>query len=443
MKNRFTFSILSVLILCSLFISSYVFAVESSTTTPVKLSKNQVLPIANVNIRNAKILSQKDNTFEISFDLSNGTGLQAGVKYGVKLISKTKTGQVLSDEKVYDELLTLPENSNTSKEITYEAPSTLSGTYSILIFSSNSSGFPFGASFVKEVTLSDSAKGLEIVTNSCYLKVEEDKTNTHYALTQGVDIANTESLRITCNTINHTNETLSLTPSYETRYRSSYGDIAPVTGGDMTPIVFKAQKSESFSIVIPKGITPQVYNLNLALKNSNIFSNTVSAKYIIRGSSATILNLSLDKDYYKTGDKAALSLIWTSPSSSDTLIRGGEGTPMSMLSLNAVITNDKGNKCAQVDQELKGSQQIQIPITMMSSCFNPHISAKIKDSSGNTLDHKDFNIFTTSSLPVTATPVNNLMLILIIVLIVIILIGAYLRAKKNKNINTSSGITSN
>jgi hypothetical protein len=442
MKNRFTFSILSILVLCSLFISSSILAATGATVTPAQPSKQQVLPVANVNIKNAKLVSQKGNVFDISFDISNGTGLQTGVKYGVKLISKTKTGQVLSDEKVYDESLTLPENSNTSKEITYEAPSTLSGTYSILLFSSNTSGFPFGASFVKEVNLSESAKGLEIVTSSCYLKVEGDKSNVHYGLNQGVDIASTESLRLTCNTVNHTNDTLSLTPAYETRYHSSYGDIAPVTGGDMASIVFKAQKSESFSVVLPKGSIPQVYNVNVLLKNASASSNSINAKYLVRGASATIANLSLDKDYYKVGEKAIISLIWSSPSSSN-LIRGGVADTSSVLSVNGNITNDKGNKCAEINQSLSKGSQAQIPAVIMSSCFNPHVSLSIKDSAGNTLDQKDFNILTTSSLPASATPANNFMLILIVVLIVIILIGAYVRAKKNKNMNTSSGITSN
>lgn len=442
MKHRFTLSLLSVFVLGSLFISSSVFAAGTTTksqtaksaTTPTTPTAQETL-VGTVNIQKAQIISQVGNKFEISFEFSNREMLQTGVKYGVKLVSKTKTSQVLADEKVYDESVTLPENSTTKKQITYVAPDMLSGTYSIVLFASNSSGFSFGISFVKEVILKGSGTGFEIVTDSCYLKVEGDASNTHYALTKGVDISKDENLRLTCNTINHSADTLSLTPSFETRYHSAYGDVAETTGGDVIPISFAASKSENFSVLLPKGISPQVYNVNVKLSDGRTISNTISSKYVIRGMSATITNLSLDKDYYKNGDKAILSFLWTAPLSTDKFIRGDNSSAgASVLSLNTTITNAYNTKCAEpLNQQLVRSASgpiLEIPVSITATCLDPHVSLVIKDASGKVLDSKDF-IVKTTSIPQNGRPSSSTILIIVIALILIVIITMYMK-KKNK-----------
>lgn len=443
MKNRFTFSIFTLSVLFTLSFSSSVFAATTNLAIPSKPNKQQVAPVANVNIQNVDLISQKGNTFDISFDISNGKISQSGVKYGVKLVSKTKTGQVLVDEKVYDETLALPENSVMSKTITYVAPSNLSGPYSIVLFSSNTSGFPFAIAFVKDITLTASTKGFEIIGSSCYLSVDGDTNKTHYGLLQVIDIAPNEMLRLTCNTVNHTNESLSLTPIYETRYTSVYGDIASTTGGDVMPIKFAPSKNENFSLVLPKGVTSQVYNINVTLKNGSMVSNTVILKYLIRGVHATISNVTLDKDYYQAGDTATFSVIWSSSASSDKLIRGIGGTTTPNLTFSATLTNDKGNKCAEITNEqlVRGTSgpQAQVSAKIMSTCFNPKVTAVIKDDAGNTLDQKDFDTITTSTVPpAQTTPNSNFLIAIVALLAVVIIVGIIIKMRNN-----NSRITSN
>jgi hypothetical protein len=444
MKNRFKFFLLSTFVLFSVILSGSALAVEKTIAGPNQV-KEESLPIATVNIENAQVLSQKNNIFNISFDISNRQGLQTGVKYGVKLISKTKTGQVLVDEKVYDESFTLPENSVTSKNIIYVAPSTLSGTYSLVLFSSNSSGFPFGISFIKEVTLSASVKGLEIVVDSCYLKVEGNDTK--YKISEGVDISKSdESLDLTCNVINRSSNSLSMVPVYDTKYHSAYGDTAPTSGGDTSPISFAPSKNGNFSITLPKGTIPQAYSVDVSLKSGNIISNRVTVRYIISGASATVTNLSLDKDYYQAGEEAIISLIWASLENNN-LTRGGSSATNPSLFVSATITNDKENKCAVVSEQAlvrdaDNRPQIKIPVSIMSECFNPTVSVTIKDNTGNTLDQKDFKITTTSTQRSEATiPKSKSILWIIIGLAAIILVGALMKMKKNKNINPT--ITNN
>ena len=67
--------------------------------------------IADVNIYEAKIVSQDKNKFELSFNLSNGKGIQSGIGYTVSLIKDNEEkGQIMADEKVYPRDIQLKDN---------------------------------------------------------------------------------------------------------------------------------------------------------------------------------------------------------------------------------------------------------------------------------------------------------------------------------------------
>jgi len=437
MKHRFIFSLLSVFIF-SLFFSNSAFAVENTPAKPAPKTF-QAVPIANVNLQNARILSQEGNTFNVYFEIANGKIIQSDVRYGVRLVSTTKAGQFLADEKVFEDSLTLPENSLTKKDLVYTAPGTLNGTYTLVFFSSNSSGLPFGALSLGEVKVTSSVKGIQIVPESCYLTVEGEKIAKQYGLLQTVDISKDEALKLTCKTINNYNEVKSLPPIFETRYQSAYGEIAPVTGGDTAPIAFKAVKDGSFTILLPKGTTPRVYNLSLKLGTGESATNTITAKYVIRGLSATITNATLDKDYYNRRDDATLSVLWNTPSPFGKYLRGSivglteEGLA---LTLTGNITDGEGKTCADSFEQVLApddkSKKVDFTFKMKSKCIDPHISLTIKDKNGNTLDQKEFDVESTS-MP-ESKPLNpKLAVVLVIVLLVIV--GGAIYMKKKKGIN--------
>ena len=299
------------------------FAQTSSTNAPNTPSQN-IIALATVNITDAKILSQNGNILKLSFNISNREGAQTGVKYGVQLISATKNTQTIVDEQVYPDSLTLAEHSAVSKEITYTPPANLSGTYALFLSSKNESGFPFALSFVGNVTLTATVKGIEINPESCFLTVAGEKGSPHYTLRQGVDIAQNENLILSCTATNHSSVAVSAVPVFETRYRTAYGSVVPQTGGDANPISFSAGQKKSFSIVLPKAENPQAYEVLITLKTGEVLSNMTGVHYVIRGASATIQNVSLDKNYYTKGDTAVLSLVWTP--SADTFPNSRLGT---------------------------------------------------------------------------------------------------------------------
>src|SRR5690242_13047478 len=87
----------------SLFSSNFVFAQTAQTP-------NQGTVVASVSISNVKIVSQNKRDFVLSFDLSNKIGIQPGVKYAVRLIKTSPINEVIADERVYEETLSLEQD---------------------------------------------------------------------------------------------------------------------------------------------------------------------------------------------------------------------------------------------------------------------------------------------------------------------------------------------
>jgi hypothetical protein len=116
MKKFFIF----ILFLLFYLSSNLVFA--NISNTPIT---DEVFIPSSVSIENAKILSQEENNFNISFEIKNGEEIQPEVFYGVRLVKETSWNQFLIDEKNFDEPLVLEKNSSNKINIQYTAPANL------------------------------------------------------------------------------------------------------------------------------------------------------------------------------------------------------------------------------------------------------------------------------------------------------------------------------
>jgi hypothetical protein len=428
----------------SLFLTSVTTAAEIPPSADINTSTSSSNIVATVNIEDAKIVSQKGNIFKISFTLSNREGLQTGVKYGVKLFSDT--GKYLADEKVYEESLTLYENSKVEKEITYVAPSVLSGSYTVYLASNNENNFPFGIVEVGKAKLVASIKGIEIQNTSCYLQVVGEVGNTHYSLIKStIDIAQNEQLRLTCTAVNKANTSMTVVPYYETHYFSAYGKVAPQEGGDYKSITFAKGEKKTFSVILPKSNTAQFYNLKIGLLSSDTSSNFVSVGYIIRGVSGAIQKISLDKNYYKGGDKGEMTVLWYA-SSGDLFTRSKSkvGIPPNAL-LSAIMVNEEGRDCINSINKQPLTRDTEdsfthIAFNIKTTCMNPKVKATLTDESGRVLDQKEFAFKSDpASEAVIAHNAKKSMsprsaIILVVALLAIVGAGIYMKKKKGANI---------
>ncbi len=424
--NLYKSSFAGFLVFFSLF-----FYTVSNAAPEVKseLPKAKGVLVASVDINNAKIVFQDGKTFKISFKIANGQGLQTGVKYGIKLFSDEKN-PYLADEKVYDEALTLHPESSVSREIVYTPPSGLNGNFVILLDSKNESGFPFANVVVGKIKLTASTKGIQILPESCYVQILGEKDAKQHLINKTVEINSEQSLGLTCSAVNNSAESLTVSPIFDTRYSSSYGELAPQTTEENEAIVFEKGQKKTFSINLPRGDIAKPYNLKVNLSDGVNISNEVSVNYIIKGLSATIQQISLDKDYYRTGESAELSLIWF-----------GSGMTSSMasnVSLTTSITNKKGRQCIEENTEtltrdtLNPINKISFPVK--TTCEDPLVKVVLSDNSGNVLDQKEFK-FKTSKIPKSYASTLDRKYIIpgIIILVVIASVGLYMNRRKKIN----------
>ncbi len=356
--------------------------------------------LATVNIQNAKIVSQKDNVFQISFDITNRVTPQTGVQYAVVLLGEKDGSQFTAATHVYPDILSLAEHSSTHKDITFTAPASLSGTFDLVLTSENSNGFPFAMSKIGSITLAP-VGGIEIVADTCYLTIQGAE-DTRYLLTQGVDISAEESLVLHCSAHNRGSATTA-TPQFETHYRTVYGEVVTQTGGDTNPISFEAQEKKDLHIVLSKATAPQAYDVVVVLKSGSAISNPIDVHYVIQGESATIQNISLDKNFYRKGETATLSFIWSG--AADTFIgsRRYAGTkptaPIATaigtspeVSISFTLVDRGGEDCTNpVAQAVMGGSKVDLSLPIIRDCTDPRLTFDLKNPSGEVLAQEEIS----------------------------------------------------
>lgn len=420
----FKISSIGLFVLFSFILATGVSAVGTTKST------SKAIVIAQVNVGDAKIVSQKGNVLNISFNITNRDGVQSGVRYGVKLIQKTTKSQILVDEYIYPEVLSIGANSTIEKNITYTAPANLDGAYTALVLVKNYSGLPLGTGFLGEIKLVSSVDTVKILPETCSTSTSADKNVSSTPINRGISVSPKENILLTCTVINNSKESVSSVPLYETHYRSLYGDIAEHQGGDSTPILFKAGEKKSVSLTLPKATIPQFYSVKVSFKSGKVYSNSVVVNYSLSGLSATIQNFSLDKNSYKINETANISFFWTASSNVK--------ESLSAIALEAKITDKRQKECiVPVNQLLANTGLVKIPVSIIRDCDSPQVSIALKDASGNILDQKQLSFESTEKLPAKFADKNGIIIAIIGILVVagIVIYFRNLKKKSNEIIN--------
>ncbi|MDP1619730.1 MAG: hypothetical protein Q8M12_01890, partial [bacterium] len=328
-----------------------------------------------------------------SFDLANGESVQPEVKYAVRLIRSSETEQVVVDEKIYEEVLDLKNGETLKKEIEYTAPAYLEGTFQLWLMAQNQSGLDLALSNAGEISLTGNNRYIEVIPESCYLKVEGEAEDVKYSLFQGVDIKSEEKLLAVCELANHFADPVEFTPVIKNYWRSTFGKTVEDDKAPQVSLGLASGEKRSFYFVIPKALTPQAYDavLELTDKQGKIISNKLSFHYVLRGASATIQNLRLDKDYYQKGETARASIYWT-PAADNFYGARFAPTDNGKVFLEIAIKSAAGNLCTEkYDKEADpGARTSDYDLPVTSNCVDPRIIVSIKDGQGNILDQKEY-----------------------------------------------------
>ena len=378
-KSRLLF-----VLIATLFFGVNVHAQQPSSNTQAQLATASA-PLATVNIQNARIISQDSHTLVVGFDLTNRVGVQPHVRYSIQLIGTNATGgRFIADEYIFPDDVSLNENTDVPKQITYVAPPSLKGKFEVYLQSKSDTGFPLAVSDVGKATFETATSGFEVIENTCYLSIQGEKGSPKYTLLQGVDIKPTETLVLHCNIANYAGVAALLTPQYQTHYRSPYGNVVVADGGDVSPIMLKAKEVKPFSFVLPKATDPQAYDILFSVSSGNVTSNTTDVHYVLQGTSATVQTITLDRDYYTRGDVANMSFVWSPSADRFSGARAGTSS-VSMTIVTATLQSGAALCGDQVTRPLTQNLQVQIQVPVTRSCTNPHITIQLRSPEGAVL----------------------------------------------------------
>ena len=370
----------------SLFCFVFFCSVSATPLFAAEISPTAII-VVDTSIQNAKIVSKDNNVFNLSFSITNRKGNQAGLIYGVKLLKETSKGQFIADEYMYDEVISLNENTTVNKNITYTAPNNLNGEYILLLTLKNQSGISVSYNNLGKITLVSSLKSIEILEDTCFLTVANEKPVVKYNFSQGVDISPKETLKMNCSVINRSNQAIKAIPIYETHYRSPSGKIVEQTGGDISSVSFKAGEKKVVTLSLPKAKDPQAYDVKIYFKVDEVNSNSIFIHYVLRGPSATINNLALDKKSYKKGETANLSFFWSPSADNFPGSRLGV-TKMSNLKVNITMTGDEAKACINPINQVLTKSLTNYSASIIQNCKNATVNISILDENGNILDQK-------------------------------------------------------
>lgn len=367
-----------------LFLGSTLFSqvalAQDATTTPVSTDGGPVL--ANVNIHEPSFTQDENGDVSVSFVLQNGGDAVAGVLYALQVV---KDG-VIADERVYSAGIFLPTGENIPVTASYGAPEYLTGEYDVFIVVSNKDGFEFGTGYAGKVTFSGTGEHVAIDENACVLRVSGEAESSTYAPAQGVDISSDETLTATCEVTNNFKTDMNVGVSFETRYRGLFGDIASYVPPQNANLSFVSGEKKSISFALPKAPFPQAYYVGVKLLNErgDVVSNTAVFRYVLRGASATVQNISLNKASYVAGETAVVSVVWTPSADRFSGMRTKVGTEIQNGLLKVNIANSRGVTCggASMDLSVGGEHRIvSVPIT--TDCSAPRVTVSILSGTGD------------------------------------------------------------
>jgi hypothetical protein len=342
-----------------------------------------------------KIIEQVQNNLQISFLLTNADTTQSNLKYGVRLVN-LENNKIL-DEKLYDEKITLEQNARQTKTINYTAPEFLKGNVKLWVFIANQSAVQIGFNSVGEVSLTGSGDYLDFDREKCFLTIEGDVKNEKFFLAQGVSIFPTEKLLFNCDFKNLSNKNIEVVPNFKLTRRSALGDEVVANANDSTTSSFNPGEQKTIQLEIPKPAKPQAYDAKLIFSDKGTKKNAsipVVAHFVIAGESATIQELTFNKDSYKKDEQIEINFRWSgqadqffdSRTNTDMLNRNKNSSPK----LKLEMLNSKNQSCILASEmQLKNIEKI-INLPIQSDCAGFKIKATLLGKTGEVLDEKTF-----------------------------------------------------
>lgn len=282
---------------------------EENQNVSGKNAETKEMTVATVGIIDGKVVSQKGNELKIAFNITNGSGAQPGLRYGVMLLRQDGQEMKVLDQQVFDEVISIGENGNIYKEITYVAPESLKGKFIPTLEIRNSEGFLFNTASLDEITLEGKTPSVYIASDSCKLVLSSEPEKVH-DIEEALDVKEGETLKIRCDVESTFQSQKKMVSEFSVYYRSLFGKR--ITNEKGARVEIGPNQKSTIELDIPRAKDPQLYAVSIRLlgQANNETSNTVQLLYNIPGESAAIQNVQLDKDLYKSGETAKVTVFF-------------------------------------------------------------------------------------------------------------------------------------
>lgn len=358
--------------------------------------------VANINIYDAAI-TQNGREITAEFEIANEDNkVQPQVRYAIALEEIVRVDEngseygMTVDEYVFDEVLSLNAGASVKKKVTYTAPKTFFGEYRIVLRSRNNSGLPFSVAVAGKVNLEEEGDSIYIDQEECRVFIESGGVD--YDLFAGVDIAADEKLVLSCPLNSSFDSDITAQLEAVTYDRTIFGE--KLETDTYEEFVVASGEETRIEQVLDTRSVSQAYDVELTLLDvqGNVISNTVKMHYVVQGTSATIQNIRLDKDYYQKGDVAVISYDFTGRAdffagSRASVSQEGVASPFEInFDVNIV---GKSGECAS-GTDLQPSDEYEWKIVTESECVDPKVVVQLKDASGNILDSSEFSVTSVS-----------------------------------------------
>ncbi|KKP67385.1 MAG: hypothetical protein UR66_C0016G0023 [Candidatus Moranbacteria bacterium GW2011_GWE1_35_17] len=356
----------------------------------------------------ATLISQENNVFKINlkFKKDDSVGKYA-MRYYIFLYKADDAGNDIGfapiNKAIYDDkILFRNGDSGVEKNIIYTAPQYLQGKYNLIVNYTDEFG-DFISSRNRAMKLgtfdlnSASRDFVEIFPERCYLSVEGEATDKKYDIAQGVDIKSNEKLIANCSIRNNFNKDIRVIPNVRNFKRGDfYGDTSiPQEDLKPEPINFAPGETKELKLSIPKALQIQAYDAELTFlqEDGTLVSNKTSFHYVLAGESAGVMDVSLDKNEYASGDIANVNLAYFG--SSDVFPDSRlSGTLKKKAFLEIDIKSDVGKSCLygskSVEIDFAKGEPASFSLKVVNNCNNPFVNVIIKSEDGHILENKEF-----------------------------------------------------
>lgn len=431
---------------------SFMVAIPASAQTGTIVGEPQSVKIAGVNIGDCTLVPQEQDTqpIRVICAVVNNFKAQGDIRYGLQIVQRHEQSMQIFDTYVFPDTLSIAENGNLSIVMEYTPPAYLEGSYEVWAILKTSDALPLGQNLVGTIELArgDGAYAL-LDPSSCRVFVKGEETP--YRPEHGVDIDRDEVLMGAC-TIEAVGGSIAASPAFIVYNRTVFGEQVLSTISTSTRVILQDGKKKEFSFTIPKAEKPQAYDALLVLvdENGSPVSNKVIFHYVVRGTSATIQNVLLNKDYYAAGDTAEVSLSWTG-SADDFIGSRKESTETPVASVAFSLADASGNTCAdektfEVEQGEDSAAQSGFGIKTYSlpvraNCTNPTVTARVIGVGGETLAESTVKIATVNTAKTMPLSRSAMLIIMssLSALIAAYLILMFFRRKKPTDFNSLGG----